>query len=524
MNAHTVTRWRPSVWQGLLAAIFSLGLYSAWVRYTQGLGAATNLSDELPWGLWIGFDLLVGVGLAAGGFVVAATVHLFRMERYEPIARPAVLTAFLGYLLVIVALLFDLGQPHRIWHPLVMWNPHSVMFEVAWCVMLYTAVLALEFSPLVFERLRMKRPLKLIRTVYVPVVILGVLLSTLHQSSLGSLYVIVPDKLHGLWYTPLLPVFFFLSAIAGGLAMTIFESFMSHRGFGKRLEADLLQGLGRVIAVVLAVYAVWRAQDLAARDNLVLAFALTPESVLFWGEVGLGVLLPMALLVVPRVRRSERGLLFAALLTLMGFIINRLNVAVTGMAASTGTTYIPSWMEFAVTASMVAGGFVLFALAVKYLPVFPAEGPLAGGGRRQTRSLPALSQGLLVGLWLLLLVGVAGVSYSLARNGAPPPPEQPESALPAAAEHLDRLPPPYTFPSSEDSPGPVTFDHTTHVDAASPGCRTCHQGAFRITAPGQPMEGALTYEAVHEGALCASCHDGSRAFAVEEGCEICHSM
>ena len=171
---------RLTLWQGVLLGVLAAGLYATVLRFAKGLGAVTHLSDQFPWGLWIGFDILVGVGLAAGGFVIAATVHVFRMERSEAIARPAVLTAFLGYVLVIVALLYDLGLPYRIWHPLVMWNPHSVMFEVAWCVTLYTTVLALEFAPLVLERFGLKKPLRLLRAVYVPLVIVGVLLSTLH--------------------------------------------------------------------------------------------------------------------------------------------------------------------------------------------------------------------------------------------------------------------------------------------------------------------------------------------------------
>jgi c(7)-type cytochrome triheme protein len=516
---------RLTPWQGVLLAILAGGLYATVIRYAQGLGAATHLSDSFPWGLWIGFDVLVGVGLAAGGFVVAATVHVFRIERYEAIARPAVLTAFLGYLLVIVALLFDLGLPYRIWHPLVMWNPHSVMFEVAWCVMLYTIVLSLEFSPLVFERFRLARPLKVMRAIYVPLVIVGVMLSTLHQSSLGTLYVIVPDKLHGLWYSSLLPVFFFLSAIAGGLAMTIFESFMSYRAFGKRLEADLLRGLGRVIVVVLGLYAILRVQDLVSRGNLHLAFQVTPESVLFWGEVGLGVLLPMALFSLRRVRASERGLFFAALLTIMGFIINRLNVAITGMQASSGVSYIPSWMEFAVTASIVGVGFALFALAVKFLPVFPKEELMGEAQRWVRRPRPALSRGVLVTLWSLLLVGIVGVAYSSARNGQAAPVAPPAVAEAAAPEALPahlRLPAPFTFPTSEESPGPVTFDHEIHA-AAGPGvCRSCHESRFALTASGRPLAGEMTYERIHEGDLCASCHDGSQAFAVDEDCSRCH--
>lgn len=513
---------RLTLWQGVLLAVLAAGLYATVLRFTQGLGAVTNLSDDFPWGLWIGFDILVGVGLAAGGFVIAATVHVFRLERYEAIARPAVLTAFLGYVLVIVALLYDLGRPYRIWHPLVMWNPHSVMFEVAWCVTLYTTVLALEFSPLVFERLGWKRPLRYLRAAFVPLVIVGVLLSTLHQSSLGSLYVIVPEKLHGLWYSPLLPVFFFLTAVAGGLAMTIFESFMSYRAFGQRLEPELLSGIARVIVVILGVYALVKTEDLAARGNLGLAFTLTPESVLFWGEAGLGVLLPMALFALPRIRASERGLFFAALLTVMGFIVNRLNVAVTGMSASSGVTYIPSWMEFAVTVSIVGVGLALFALAVKYLPIFPrTELPPPGVNPVLLRRRPALSRPVLAGLWVLLAIGFLGVAASQPEHAAVSP--RP-AAIAAHAVQPDtlRLPAPYTFPTSADSPGPVVFDHEVHAAAAENRCQTCHASLFRLTEPGKPVAGKLTYEAIHEGRLCASCHDGKRAFAIDADCANCH--
>jgi c(7)-type cytochrome triheme protein len=518
---------RLTLWQGVLLGLLAAGLYATVLRFARGLGAVTNLSDSFPWGLWIGFDILVGVGLAAGGFVIAATVHVFRIERYEPIARPAVLTAFLGYVLVIVALLYDLGLPYRIWHPLVMWNPHSVMFEVAWCVTLYTTVLALEFAPLVLERFGLKKPLRFMRAIYVPLVIVGVLLSTLHQSSLGSLYIIVPDKLHGLWYSPLLPVFFFLTAVAGGLAMTIFESFMSYRAFGKRLEPELLAGLARVAVVVLGVYALIKAQDLISRGNLGLVFTVTPESVLFWGEIGLGVLLPMVLFAMPRVRASEGGLFFAALLTVMGFIVNRLNVAVTGMTASSGVTYIPSWMEFAVTGSIVGAGFLLFSLAVKYLPVFPrAEMPPAGADPVLLRRRPALSRGILAALWGLMLVGIAGVVLSTPDRAAANPASQASreepstSAIPATL----RLPAPYTFPATGDSPGPVTFNHETHAAAMDNQCKACHARLFRLTEPGRPVAGKLTYEAVHEGALCASCHNGKQAFAIDEDCANCHGQ
>ncbi len=367
---------RFGFWKGVLGVALAALAGVAVLRYTRGLGAVTNLSDQYPWGLWIGFDVLCGVGLAAGGFAITATVHLFNLRRFEPIVRPTVLTAFLGYLLVIVGLLFDLGRPDRIWHALVMWNPHSVMFEVAWCVMLYTTVLALEFSAVVFEQLKLATPVRVLRAVTVPLVILGVILSTLHQSSLGSLYLIVPNKLHSLWYTPMLPVLFFISSIAAGLAMVIVESRLSARAFGRHLELDLLADLGRVMLVVLGLYGILRFQDLAARGAFA-QFALGGiEGQMFALEVLVGLAAPIALLALPRVRQHGGGLFLAALLVVFGFIMHRLNVGLTGLEAAAGVRYFPSWMEIAVSFGIVAAGFGLFALAVKHLPVFgPAPAP-----------------------------------------------------------------------------------------------------------------------------------------------------
>ena len=361
----------------LTAAIFAAGLYATVLRFSGGLGASTNLSDQFPWGLWIGFDVLCGVMLAAGGFTLMAAVHIFNAKRFRPIVRPALLTAFLGYLLVVFALLFDLGRPDRIWHPLIMWNPRSVMFEVGWCVTLYTTVLALEFAPVVFERLRLERPQRWLHMVSLPLVILGVILSTLHQSSLGSLYLIVPDKLHPLWYSPFLPVFFFISALAVGMAMTIFESSMSARHLGHHLELPLLRDLGRILTVFLAVYAVLRVQDLYHRGAWRLAMGWGYESSLFWLEMGMGLALPLLLLFLPRVRQSANGLYLVSVLVVAGFMTNRLNVAVTGMEASAGVRYIPKWTEVAITLSIVAAGVWAFALATRHLRIFQEEPPEA---------------------------------------------------------------------------------------------------------------------------------------------------
>jgi Ni/Fe-hydrogenase subunit HybB-like protein len=368
---------RFTFWRGVFVFVILAGIYASYVRFTQGLGAATNLSDQFPWGIWVGFDVLCGVMLAAGGFTLMAAVHIFNVERFKPIGRATLLTAFLGYVLVVVALMFDLGRPYRIWHPLVMWNPRSVMFEVAWCVMLYTTVLSLEFAPVVFERLRLARPMRILRAISIPLVIAGVILSILHQSSLGSLYLIVPQKLHPFWYSPLLPVFFFISAIAVGLAMTIFESSLSAKHFRRQLELPLLQELGRILTVVLGVYLVLRVQDLYHSGALRMVLEPGYETYLFLLEMAIGLVLPLGLLLNRRLRESRGGLYLAAVLVVLGFITNRLNVSITGMEAAAGVHYMPKWTEIAITASIIAVGFFIFALAARYLAIFPEERPQA---------------------------------------------------------------------------------------------------------------------------------------------------
>jgi Ni/Fe-hydrogenase subunit HybB-like protein len=266
--------------------------------------------------------------------------------------------------------MYDLGRPLQIWHAIVMWNPHSVMFEVAWCVMLYTTVLALEFSPIVLEKFRMAKTLKLFKRIAPPLIIIGVLLSTLHQSSLGSLYLIVPEKLYSLWYSPYLPVFFFFSAVAAGCAMIIFESFLSSRAFKKGLEMNLLTEIGRVSVVALAVYLTMKIIDLLNRSAMPLLFVPRIETYLYWFEVSAGIIAPLVLLSIPRVRENKIGLFLSSVLIIVGFILNRMNLSITGMEAWSGVSYFPSWMEIAVTISIVTAGFIVFRLAARYLPLF----------------------------------------------------------------------------------------------------------------------------------------------------------
>jgi Ni/Fe-hydrogenase subunit HybB-like protein len=386
-----MTRLRSFFWRVVALAIVAAGAYATWVRFTQGLGASTHLTDRSPWGIWIGFDVLCGVGLAAGGFTITTAVYILHLQRLRPIVRPAILTAFLGYMLVVVGLLFDLGRPWNIWRAMIWWNPHSVMFEVAWCVMLYTTVLSLEFSPVLFERLKWHRATRVVKSAVVPLVGLGFLLSTLHQSSVGSLYLILPTKLHPLWYSPVLPVLFWLSAVAIGLAMVIFESGLSARAFGRALEFDLLQGISKAMALFLGLYLAARFLDLGWRGSLGYAFRFSGpgsmEACMFWLETAL-LALPIVLVAVPRIRACPQALFGCSAAAVGGFLVNRLNVSTTGLAASSGGRYFPSWMEVAITMSIVVVGMTAFRFAVRYLPVFHD----APGEAEEARRQPAYAQ------------------------------------------------------------------------------------------------------------------------------------
>lgn len=360
---------------GLVLCIWAVAAITLILRFTSGLGAVTNLSDEFPLGLWIGFDVMAGAMLGGGAFVLAGLVYVFGLERYRPILRSTILTAFLGYALLIVALLIDVGRPQNIMlmRPVYFPNIHSVLWEVAMCVLCYTTVLALEFLPAVFERLRWRRAWQITHKATLPLVIIGILLSTMHQSSLGSLWVIAPGKLHSLWYSPFLPVLFWISAVTVGLGMVIVESNLSARGFKRGLEQNLLASLSKANAGLLALYAIAKLIDVTWRGQAAYLTQPTLHTLLWWVEVGLGAILPAILMSRPRIRESKNALFAMGALVVVGGIMNRLNVSVFGMWAYTGPVYVPSLMEIILTLAMFTFGGAVFAVATRYLPVFPKE-------------------------------------------------------------------------------------------------------------------------------------------------------
>jgi Ni/Fe-hydrogenase subunit HybB-like protein len=348
------------------------------VRFTRGLGAVTDLSDAAPWGLWIGFDVMAGVALAAGGFVLAGTVYIFGLERYRPFVRPAILTAFLGYIAVAVGLLYDLGLPWHIWHPVIYWQYHSVLFEVAACVMCYLTVLTLEFAPVVLEHPWFARPLfqkvlSGLKRVTIGLVIAGIILSTLHQSSLGSLFLITPYRLHPLWYSPIIYVLFFVSAVGLGLMMVVLESLLAAAFLRHKLHVKLLAGLGKAAAVVLGLYTVLRLGDLAVRGVLPALWEGSWQSALFMFELGISAVIPAGLLLLPRVRSSVAGLAVCSSMTVAGMVLNRIDVSMVAFARPQNMGYFPTWMEFAVSLGIVSAAVLAFVFFVEHFRVYVDE-------------------------------------------------------------------------------------------------------------------------------------------------------
>jgi Ni/Fe-hydrogenase subunit HybB-like protein len=358
----------------ILLGLMGIGFVSAMIRFADGIGAISNLSNTYPWGFWISFDLFTGVAIGSGAFVMAAIVYIFELKDFRPLLKPAVLTGFLGYIMVIIALLVDLGRPERIWHMLIYTNHTSILLEIGICVMSYTTVLAIEFAPIVFEGLKWQRFAHLIHRYIMPFVILGVVLSTLHQSSLGSLLLIEPEKLHPLWWTPMLPVLFFISAVAIGLAMIIFESSLSSRYFQRGLEVGLLEKLAGSVPFVAGLYLAVRFGELAVAGDLGYLFNSGTMSVLFWAEILLGAVLPIALFSFRKYRRDPRTILAGAVVLLLGMILNRFDVSWLAVSRLTDVSYVPSLAELSVSVAIFSAGILAFGLAARYLPLFEEEG------------------------------------------------------------------------------------------------------------------------------------------------------
>ena len=384
--AGKIEKWYPgegklTTGKAVLYILLVLGLIAACARMFLGLGATTNLNDAYPWGLWISFDVLAGVALAAGGFTMTAAIYIFNLKKFAPLLRPAKLSAFVGYLVFVVGLFFDLGQPWRIWHPLIMWNPHSVLFEVSWCVMLYTMVLAIDLFIIGLERYGQENWIKFFRQIYLFLVVAAVMLSTLHQSSLGALFLLMPQKMSDLWATQAIGPLFFASAVIGGMSVITLESLIASRVYRRPPEIGILSDLGKGLGIALLIYFAMKVTDLYARGTAV--WVWDKPHFFFFVELFGTVALPALLLSFPEIRRTEKGLYWTSGLAAFGVVLNRFNVSLTGYIGYRQFGYFPSAVEIIITAALVAMAILIFDLGMRYLPIHPVgEGALgkeAGG-------------------------------------------------------------------------------------------------------------------------------------------------
>jgi len=376
-------------WIIVISLIALAGISFLAVRFFFGLGAVTNLNQYFPWGIWIGLDVAAGVALAAGGFTTAALGHIWHREKYEVLIRPALLTAMLGYTFVAVSVVSDIGRWYYVWHPIFMWNGHSALFEVGICVMVYMSVLYIEFLPMVTERFigRVKLPSflsmfnkiidKLLRVLdrtlnkfMFVFIIAGVVLSCLHQSSLGTLMIIAGQKMHPLWQTPVLPLLFLMSAFAVGFPMVIMESLTASKSFGLKPEKEVLSSLSRFIGPLLGVYLAFKIGDMVIRESFVYLTEINLASIMFTVEIVVGVIIPLRLFLLPTIRQSTTGLYIASLLVIFGVLINRFNNFVIAYNPPyTETSYFPSIGEISVTLGFAALEILLYRAYVMIFPI-----------------------------------------------------------------------------------------------------------------------------------------------------------
>jgi len=548
----------------VVLAVALAGVSAYLARMVLGLGAVTNLSNPYPWGIWISIDVASGVALAAGGFTSSALVYVFGHEKYHALIRPALLTALLGYTFVVIGLLADLGRYYNVWHPMLpsMWQGNSVLFEVGICVIIYLTVLYIEFVPIAAERFMGKVALpgalgalnglveallrladKTLHRFIGVFIVAGVVLSCLHQSSLGTLMLIAPTKMHVLWYTPVMPAFFLMSAIAVGLPMIIFEGLIAARSFKLEPELQVFTSLGRIIPFLLGVYGIAKVTDITIREAWPAAFDGSPAATAFLVELVGGVFLPVALFLVPKVRKSPRGLFVAASLVVLGVALNRVNVFLVAYTPPfTTTTYFPSVFEIMVTAGLIATLVLVYRAAVMIFPVISASGRAGIAG------------GLVVVMGLCSGPDAHAAAKKQAQGSGNAAVEQPNcvdchtcdkpseghqclkpcprlfAAHNKSAHGLAEAPDVLLIDSLADQYGGVQFNHKLHAGMSEmgqgcaachhfcppgkiPACVTCHASDVKSTDLRQPgLKGAYHRQ-------CLQCH---REWSHETYCNVCH--
>ena len=356
--------------------IILLGIILLWIRFTKGLSAVTNLSQDFPWGLWIGLDVNVGVAFAGGAYVLTFMVYILGLKKYHCLLRVTILNAFLAYVFYAGALLFDLGRPWNIVNPIIgnSFGVSSVLFLVAWHFLLYMIAALIEFSPAIAEWLGLQRVRKFLARLTVTAVIFGITLSTLHQAGLGAVFLMAKAKLHPLWYSEFIPILFFISSIFAGLSMIILEGSISDRIFANHLNTedlkprhDLMFDIARVCAGVMFIYLFLQALIFAHEKRGV--YIGSPMGWWYLTEILGFVFVPCLLFILSMKRKSLILVRISAIMALIGIILNRLNVSIIAFRWNAPLRYYPSWMEIEITLAIVFAEIWVFRWFVSRMPV-----------------------------------------------------------------------------------------------------------------------------------------------------------
>jgi len=554
------------------------GAVAILLRLVFGLGATTNLCDAVPWGLWKILNMVAGVALATGGFTVGLLVYVLKIERLRPLVKPAILVAFLGYGSSVFALCLDIGLPHRIWHPILMWNPRSFLFEVAMCVMLYFTVTIVELAPTLLERWPgSRRAVTALHRITPGLAIFGITLSSLHHTSLGSLFLVTPQRLHPLWYTTWIPVLFITSAMGAGMMTVVLVKLLHSRWYGSSFmpgdglsppvlvcvaptalespqrdhELSMLRTLASIAAAVLGLYLALKTTDLIRTGAWQQLLTGTWESWLYVLELVLTAVVPIVLMAMPAVRRTAAGLAAAATSAILGMVLNRLDVGIFGYLRDASTVYVPSLAEWAVSLGVIAAAGLVLLFVVERFAVFDDvwvsrqhDGPPFSAGFGRLSGVWALALGNPVRRVTLIAVFAAPLAWAAlyppyraaAATGVSPPVaadaqravlridgnRQAMTVRFAHADHRERL------------GGELSCSRCHHLalpsDHASP-CSRCHRSMERATrifdhtahfagvADDQELMG------LHPGNhSCRACHAAgqTKSRTSARGCLDCH--
>ena len=505
-----------------------------------GLGSVSNLSDATPWGIWKGINVVPGIALAAGGFVVTAIIYVMRRHEYHQYAKVSVLLAFLGYITAATALVVELGLPWMVWHPIIYWQHHSALFEISWCVMLYLTVLFLEFIPVPLEETsRFAKVRRFLSKYKIVLVILGIMISTLHQSSLGTLFLITPEKLNALWYTPLLPLLFFISAIAIGPLMLIVAILAIATLYRKPIEIDKLSNIALISMVVLIIYGLIRWIDLAISGKITMAFDGSWQAGVFWLENTLILFLPIILLAIPSTRRSKTGLWTATGSAVLGMVLNRANMAGI-MFVKTGHTYIPTIYEITISLGIISAAILVFLFCIERFNIWnvkwlsdeekPDAPPHFGHASETWLGTPRIAGRMVYSLILVFALaiglavlpskriqsaGVLNVPVNRARGGAILFIDGNKDGYGVTFAHDD-----HTKRLGGDSSCVLCHHGNIPLDRQS-GCHECHANMYTATDifrhdwHADPRGGNLNCDACHQ-------KEGQRTAETAVACDHCH--